>query len=239
MAKRDPFTEIETELYYCEGVDSLDGAAQVFRTLRDMGCGFYDCWPNQVIDNVADAIDDEGDIPVGTNVIHDDLSVESVSFINRGTAAIDFDAQCRSFSLRQTAGVTTEGEGGFQSTKQSDTLAIKQEEFAEKLFTKLRPLYGWIDEPGENTPGTKKIRSLNPTVLFWANYFGQEYVQAIGRDFLMTTPAWKISEIEGCGIVVVCNKSYTEWWSKSNKPVIEHFRTKYPDIKAYRSKGVR
>ena len=239
MVPRDPLTAIETEMYYCGSVGRSDAATHVFRILGEMGCEFYDCVPGQMLENVADAIDEEGDIQVGTGIIHDDLSIESVSSFNRGTADIDFDSQCKGFNLSQSAGLSPEGEEGFQSTRQTDLLAIKQEEFAEKAFVKLRPIYGWTDEPGENAPGTKKIRSLNLTVLFWANYFGLEYVSAIGRDFLMSTPAWKVKEIEGCGIVVVCNESYTEWWSISNKPVIEYFKAKYPEIKGYRSKGVR
>jgi hypothetical protein len=239
MAERDALSSIETEMYYCEGVGRSNAAAQVFRVLADMECEFYSCWPSEIVEDVDEVIDEEGDIQVGTSVIHDDLSIQSVSFIDRGTADIYFDSQCNGFIIGQSAGLSLEGQEGFQSTKQSDALAIKQEEFAERLFVKLRPLYGWTDEAGENTPGTKKIRTMTPTVLFWANYFGPEYVNAIGRDFLLATPAWKVQEIEDCGIVVVCNESYTEWWSKSNRPAIEHFRAKYPKIKAFRSKGVR
>ncbi len=140
MARRTTLTKIETEMYYCERVSHSAGAQQVFKILGGMGCDFFDCWPNQPLKNFNDAINEDGDIEVGTGVLQDDLAIESVSFTSRGSADIAFISEYNALSVGQSAGLSPKRLPGFHSRKETDELAAKQEEFAEKLFVNL-PLH--------------------------------------------------------------------------------------------------
>ena len=165
MARRTTLTEIETEMYYCERVSHSAGAQQVFKILGGMGCDFFDCWPNQPLKNFNDAINEDGDIEVGTGVLQDDLAIESVSFTSRGSADIAFISEYNALSVGQSAGLSPKRLPGFHSRKETDELAAKQEEFAEKLFVNLA--YIWLDRRARRECTQPKNNSVAETEVYF------------------------------------------------------------------------
>ena len=238
MARRLTFSGsgLKTELYFCERIDStgIGSGKQILSILKELGCEFFNFWPHVPLAKMEDAIEENGNI--WTGIFHDSLASERSSYTQRPTARIYSVAECNGFFLGQMAGLSPPDGPGLQSIEEIDDLAIKQMEFALRLFLELRPLYGWTDEPGENVPGLKKIKARILRRLFWANYYGPGYVEAIDRDFLLAAPAWKIHDLKEAGIALVSNKSYCDWWVNGNNQLIEYFRSKFPEISKYKSR---
>lgn len=111
---------------------------------------------------------------------------------------------------------------------------------ASLLYPHLRPRYGWIDEVGENSPSEKEIEATEIKCIFWANFFGPDYVKKYGRDYLLNAPGWKKEELSGDSVLYVVGESYSDWRNnrRQSQETLDYFRIAFPKIKLYRSKGV-
>lgn len=109
---------------------------------------------------------------------------------------------------------------------------------ATHFYPCLRPQYGWVDEAGWNLPEGKALAALRPRYLFWANFFGPEYVQAIGREFLKRAPGWVSVDLPDGGILHVCTESYQDWWENDQPEVLAYFRRKIPKVQIYRAQPI-
>jgi hypothetical protein len=116
-----------------------------------------------------------------------------------------------------------------------DPEAQAQAGFAELLYPHLRPKYGWIDEPSGNLPSAKSIAATRREYIFWANFFGPEYVERYGRDFLLNAPGWKVEQLDDGGILYVATESYMQWWSQEQPEIVKYFQAKVPKIQQYRA----
>jgi hypothetical protein len=54
--------------------------------------------------------------------------------------------------------------------------------------------------------------------IYWLNYFGKRYVDFIGKEKLLTTPAYKVEKI-GYGILVQLHEDGSKWDSKEYRKV--------------------
>ena len=67
-----------------------------------------------------------------------------------------------------------------------------------------QPLYGYTQySTGVNLDRASMLKDLNVDVLYYINLFGPELVSKLGRDRLLTAPAWKIEELPDESIFLV------------------------------------
>lgn len=76
-------------------------------------------------------------------------------------------------------------------------------DIGKSLYEVLRPTFGWIDFDYGLRTTHEDIEALELPVLYWANFFGPAYVDKIGRDKILTAPAWAIEELSDGGILYV------------------------------------
>ncbi|MFO3796005.1 MAG: hypothetical protein ACK8QZ_01805 [Anaerolineales bacterium] len=76
-------------------------------------------------------------------------------------------------------------------------------DIGKSLYEVLRPTFGWIDFDYGLRTTHEHIEALELPVLYWANFFGPAYVDKIGRDKILTAPAWAIEELSDDGILYV------------------------------------
>jgi hypothetical protein len=67
------------------------------------------------------------------------------------------------------------------------------------------PIYSFLGESSGVIPHTSREEALalEPRWLYDINLFGPEYVQKIGRERLLSAPAWKVKELDDGGILIV------------------------------------
>jgi hypothetical protein len=96
---------------------------------------------------------------------------------------------------------------------------------AKQLYEIMQPAYGYIDDPlAAEYPGSPLQRAMERQIisLNWVNFFGPEYVDQYGRDFLLDIPGWKTEDLPGAGIfyqsrptfAVEDEDAYQEWQQK-------------------------
>jgi len=104
---------------------------------------------------------------------------------------------------------------------------------AFNLYSILQPVFCWVDGAGYDTPNEKEIATFNLRKLMWANFYGPEYVDKYGREFLLNAPGWKKEELNDGGIAYIISPSYlrkTELVSAGK--ISQYFRPK-AKVKVY------
>lgn len=109
---------------------------------------------------------------------------------------------------------------GNMTAETSDTAMFTQkrwnpEDNAQKLLLLVKALYhasqpkfAWIERCHSRGYTTQKdIENLHLPHIYWANFFGPEYVEKLDRKFLVNAPGWKIEELEDGGILYVLTPS--------------------------------
>lgn len=76
-------------------------------------------------------------------------------------------------------------------------------DIGKALYEILRPTFGWIDFDYGLRTTHKDIEALELPTLYWANFFGPAYVNKIGRDKILSAPAWRIEELPDGGLLYV------------------------------------
>jgi hypothetical protein len=160
---------------------------------------------------------------------HSLLQPDTLTYWKRGkgSASLSFG--------RESMFVTLGQDISFPDPSKADPVAHGQLAFARLLYPHLRPKYGWIDESSGNEPTSKDIAATKLQYIFWANFFGPEYVERYGRDFLLNAPGWKVEELDDGGILYVTLESFVEWWRTERLDILRYFRTQVPDIRLYRA----
>lgn len=77
-------------------------------------------------------------------------------------------------------------------------------DLGKQLFNTLQPTFGWLEvcEPAGHT-SFDEVESLELPHLYWANFFSPAYVEKIGRNRILTAPAWSIEELADGGLLYV------------------------------------
>ena len=76
-------------------------------------------------------------------------------------------------------------------------------DIGKRLYEVLRPTFGWIDFDYGLRTTHEDIEALELPTLYWANFFGPAYVDKIGRDKILSAPAWAIEELPDGGLLYV------------------------------------
>ena len=81
-------------------------------------------------------------------------------------------------------------------------------ELAEILYQSYRPKFGWIERgllSGYTT--MEQIQNLEISHVYWANFFGPDYVEKYGREYFFGAPGWRCCLLadRGCMYVLSSN----------------------------------
>jgi hypothetical protein len=76
-------------------------------------------------------------------------------------------------------------------------------DIGKRLYEILRPTFGWSDFDYGLRTTHEDIEALRLPVIYWANFFGPAYVDQIGRDKILSAPAWAIEELPDGGLLYV------------------------------------
>ena len=105
---------------------------------------------------------------------------------------------------------------------------------AFNLYSMLQPVFCWVDSAGYDTPNEKEIATLSLRKIMWANFYGPEYVDKYGREFLLNAPSWKKEELNDGGIVYIISPSYLNRTEiVSAKEITAYFKQK-TKVKIYK-----
>jgi hypothetical protein len=213
------------------------GPQQVIDLVRQGGGKFLRVRQNGTVQYHPDPIvemDDEGNFILSLEFEHDLLAHTPLETANFR----DFKAQARLTFLRKSSTVQISQVGGYESPPETlDSLAMGQLALGCVLYRLFRPKYGFIDEGGANAPSPRMVKNTELKSILWTNFLGPAYVEKFGHDFLMEAPGWKKERLDDGGILYVVTKSFSEWWTKPPKDIVEYFRTQIPGIKTYRAKS--
>ena len=80
-------------------------------------------------------------------------------------------------------------------------------DLGKSLYTLVRPQFGWADFNYGLFTAHIDIEKLALPALYWANYFGPDYVSKIGRDRIRNAPAWAIEDLPDGGILYILASS--------------------------------
>lgn len=77
-------------------------------------------------------------------------------------------------------------------------------DLGKALYSVLQPIFGWLDFCQlSGFTGFEDVEILNISHIYWANYFGPDYVSKLGFRHLMTAPAWSVESLNDGGILYV------------------------------------
>ncbi len=74
--------------------------------------------------------------------------------------------------------------------------------FAKALYAILHPVFGSIDFCSNRTR-EKDVQALEIPHIYWANFFGPEYVEKYGKEYFLKAPGWLHEELDDGGILYV------------------------------------
>jgi hypothetical protein len=261
MAQRTTaITRLAFYHYFCRAIPYSQGAQRAVDILRGQGAVFLQGrelitkvkklslpdWfvgegpdPNLVVE--PGAVIDEDESILGLLELQHRLLVPDVwtlSDIRRGQFPSDAGAYGSFAFFADSCGVTVSQNAESLDRGLSDAVATGLLALALHFYPCLRPMYGWVDESGWKLPEGKALAALRPKYLFWANFFGPEYVKAIGRAFLKGAPGWCSVDLEDGGILHVCTESYRAWWENDQPELLAYFRQKFPKVQIYRAQPI-
>jgi hypothetical protein len=226
------------------------GAPRVIDVLRGQGATFLHRWqaitkvrPRRGRDGVL--CDEPGALLEGIGSLMLDVQhrllvpgLETISAVHGGVVAADAEALGSFAFFADTQGVKVGQWVDYPDGRSPDGNATGLLALATLLYPHLRPIQGWVDECGWNMPEGKTVTSPNPRFLFWANFFGPERVETMGREFLKGTPGWVSVDLDDGGILHVATESYQDWWDHDQPELLAYFRQRFPKIKIYRAEPI-
>jgi hypothetical protein len=207
-------------------------ARKLIDCLRDLGASFLTLKNGLPHPCPYDDIDADGDIITIPGISHASLRRDQFSRTKSGPGSAEFGFifESRCVTLGQSI---PDGK-----SKNGDEVARSLVEIGQELWEALSPNYGYAAEPGDNEPYLRTCRNMPLTHVFWANFFGPELVQRLGKSFLLRAPAWRSECIAGGGVICIATKSYAAWCRKPPKRLVEYFKQRHPNIQGYQSIGL-
>jgi hypothetical protein len=247
MATRTEYiTSLEFSLYFCRGIPCSHGAQRAIDLLRGQQAIFLD-WGKPVTDLKLEPVPSgvlskDGSILGLLQLQHNLLAydVGTRGDVVRGQRAAEEDAygSFAFFADTQTVSVAQNADETNQLGVDADIVATGLLALAVHFYPCLEAGYGWVDESGWNLPSGKALASPQPRYLYWATFYGAEHVQALGRDFLLGAPGWRIVDLPNGGLLHVATESYREWWTNDQPELLEYFRRKLPKVRIYRAQPI-
>ena len=107
-------------------------------------------------------------------------------------------------------------------------------ELLKKMYDAFKPIYGWVGF-NWNFSGCYKLFMVKKELrrILWANFFGPEYVEKYGKEFLLNAPGYKKEQLDDGGISYQVTKDFmiTDEKDIPPKDEIEGYFLKHPLIK--------
>jgi len=103
------------------------------------------------------------------------------------------------------------------------------------LVPHVKPRVGYIDDTWGSVVKDKQIEAAELKKLFWVTYFGPNYVERYGIEFLINAPAWSVEELDG-GVLLRTTETFLEFTKEEPKQLIQYLRQKFKGITANRFK---
>ena len=97
------------------------------------------------------------------------------------------------------------------------------------LYLAWRPVYGHIYYHTGMNPDRDEVLRLQIEYLYLVNLFSPELVQKLGRERLLSAPAWKVEELED-GAVFLAPTDYVAHPGYTLKKVAEHVGLQTPQL---------
>lgn len=109
---------------------------------------------------------------------------------------------------------------------------------AKALYYSTHPRFAWIERcHSRGYTVQEDVDKLLLPHIYWANFFGPEYVEKLGRECLMNAPGWRIEELDDGGILYVLTPSLM---GTGPKKVVEEVKTYFGiETVRRRQKGFR
>ena len=120
-----------------------------------------------------------------------------------------------------------------------DRVALGLLRLAMELYPRFRPRFGSIDEMAWGKARAERTIAGPPPMLYWANFFGPELVESLGREFLLQSPCWRVVELDDGGVLLVASESYLSWWKNDLVPLEKYLRQRAPDLRIFRGEPIR
>ena len=75
---------------------------------------------------------------------------------------------------------------------------------AKHIYSVVKPVFGWVERcwyTGRTKP--EHLAKLEIPHIYWANFFGPEYVEKYGKEYFLNAPGWRHEELDDGGILYV------------------------------------
>lgn len=124
--------------------------------------------------------------------------------------------------------------GFWEDEQKVDPVALGLVRIAGTLYPLFQPQFGYVDESAAGEPSLDVYLRGEIPCLFWANIFGPDHVERLGREFLRNAPGWRLVEFPDGGVMHIASESYMEWWHRDFTELRDYFRQRLPQIELYR-----
>jgi hypothetical protein len=224
---------------FCSVIGRPRGAFKAIEVLQSLGGEFFQVGTIPEPDP-AGVIDSEGNIIAAIDIRHRLLPADVATQDEISACDLPADTSAwASFSFfQESQWLHFAQDAAFWDQSLVDGLAIGQLNFGRFLYPHLRAKYGWIDESGLNKPKEASIWDTELEYLFWANFFGREFVRSIGEEFLGDAPAWRVEGLPDNGMLLVATESFRAWRNGHADELLEYFRSRVPKIDLYRAEEI-
>lgn len=80
---------------------------------------------------------------------------------------------------------------------------------AKAFYGSLQPSFGWLDYSGNKVLEMEYIQSGKKlSTISWANFWGADYVEKFGKEYLLNSPGWKTEELVDGGVYHQVSESF-------------------------------
>jgi hypothetical protein len=94
-----------------------------------------------------------------------------------------------------------------------------------EMYKILEPEFGWIERLGQRGYTSKKdVSALSIPHIYWANFFGPEYVEKYGLEFFQNAPGWRKEVIDQGFLYVLSPHMGTKRRDTIGEEVKSYFR---------------
>ncbi|MDH5507884.1 MAG: hypothetical protein OEZ02_11755 [Anaerolineae bacterium] len=107
---------------------------------------------------------------------------------------------------------------------------------AKQLYELYAPKYGWIERGlWSGYTGKKDIEALAIPHIYWANFFGPDYVAKYGKEFFQHAPGWYYGEMRDGGCMYVLSPDINR--NKAGVKQLEQAVCEYFGVEQVRKKS--
>jgi hypothetical protein len=197
---------VQAVLYHSDKLKSK-GALQLFQKLRELG-----------VVVTAFGSDTEVRDPVEAYVDHpDQLLYRVIADQHRLTISI----------VEEEGHVLIAGALDYIDVRKNEDVAQVLLKMVEEIMPLFSFIYAYVDRQGTGGTSEKDIKAVKLKTIFWANFFGEPYVEKYGEAFLLGAPGWKTRELADETVEYIITPNLLEAPDTSlEKQIVQYFSSK-------------